>query len=203
MCLHGFSQSGHVQLAFSSAARAREQGQLAGGNTSSMSRGISSASNCASGSARAAIAFSIRRHCCSVRALLADPHAIGRVARALHFGDHDAGLDFELDHLATARIVAPALQPRADAERLEQPDEPLRPPGIADRAPLAAGRDPALDPQRPRRLPIPPVRPLVHAALLHGVAGQGHELTELRGVELGDPPLAACRRSDRRDPSSG
>ncbi len=69
MCLHGFAESGHVQLAFNSARERGNSVSLHDANTSSMSRGISPASSCASGSACDAIAFSSRRHCCSLSAL--------------------------------------------------------------------------------------------------------------------------------------
>ena len=105
---------------------------------------------------------------------------------------HDTGLDLELDHLPSARVVAPACQPRANAEGLEQLDEALRPPSLADRAALAASGDSALDGQRPRGLPVPPVRPLAHAASWTASLRQGHELAQLSGVELGDPSLAAA-----------
>jgi hypothetical protein len=62
MCLHGFSQSGQVQVAVSSRAERENSVSLQDANRSSISRGISPASSFASGSACSAIAFSTRRH---------------------------------------------------------------------------------------------------------------------------------------------
>src|SRR5438093_1610639 len=63
--------------------------------------------------------------------LRADSHAVGRVAGALHLGEHDAGLDLELGDLAAARVAAPAFQPRAHAEGFQQLEEASRPPRLS------------------------------------------------------------------------
>src|SRR5213596_3660101 len=63
--------------------------------------------------------------------LRADSHAVGRVAGALHLGEHDAGLDLELGDLAAARVAASAFQPRAHAEGFQQLEEASRPPRLS------------------------------------------------------------------------
>jgi hypothetical protein len=87
-----------------------------------MSAGISAASSLARVSDRAAIAFSARPLVLRER-LRTDSHPVGRVERALHLGEHDAGLDVELGHLPTARIGEPPLQAGTETERFERLDE--------------------------------------------------------------------------------
>ena len=111
MCLHGFSQSGHVQLAFSSALDAWEQRQLAGGeDVLDVARHLAGEQLRERQGARGHRLLDASPLRLGER-LDADAHAVGRVAGALDLRDDDAGLHVELGHLAAPRVVAPALQP--------------------------------------------------------------------------------------------
>src|ERR1041385_9047549 len=63
--------------------------------------------------------------------------------------------------LAPPRVVAAPLQPGAEAERLQDRDEPPRPPRLADVAAPAARPQAALHRTRPARTLAPPDEPVL------------------------------------------
>src|SRR6266508_1999403 len=77
--------------------------------------------------------------------------------RSLDAGADGARCDPEVEDLARACVGAATPKARAHAERLEDGDEPSRPPALADLAAAAARFDAALDPPWPRRRPVPVV----------------------------------------------
>src|SRR6266536_4361599 len=86
-----------------------------------------------------------------------DADAVRPCPRCLHAGAGGARCDPEVEDLAGACVGAATPEARAHAERLEDGDEPSRPPALADLAAAAARFDAALDPPRPRRRPVPVV----------------------------------------------
>src|SRR6266540_3055737 len=156
MCLHGTAQSGQEQDMARSWARSgkRERPQLE--NTSSIWRGISPARSFALYRARGEGGL----HPGPVRlAEAAEPDAdpVRPCPRSLDAGADGARCDPEVEDLARACVGAATPKARAHAERLEDGDEPSRPPALADLAAAAARFDAALDPPWPRRRPVPVV----------------------------------------------
>src|SRR2546430_1379265 len=151
MCLHGTSQSGHEQSIESSPAAAGNSGSPWAANTSSMPAGLSPARSLALYQAPPA-----RPPSRPAPPGWPDPGMPMRppVGRAPPAPAHPR-VHVERDHLASARVVPAPLQPVAEADALQDLDEPAGPPGLADRPARAAGLQPVLDGPRARRRRIP------------------------------------------------
>jgi tetratricopeptide (TPR) repeat protein len=85
----------------------------------------------------------------------ADAHPVGPLPAALDPRRHHPRVHVERDHLASARVVPAPLQPVAQADALQDLDEPAGPPGLADRPARAAGLQPAGDGPWARRRRVP------------------------------------------------
>ena len=81
-----------------------------------------------------------------------DLDLVRSVPRSLDPRRDPPGTEIQVEDLTGARVRAPAAEPALVADVLEDVDEPARPPLLADRAPLTACADAALDANRARGL---------------------------------------------------